>query len=274
MRAAGEAARHAGRRIGLVPTMGFLHEGHLSLVWHVRERCDTVVMSIFVNPTQFSPEEDLEKYPRDLPRDAALAAAAGVDTLFVPEVADMYPDTFDTYITPGAAGAILEGAVRPHHFRGVLTVVAKLFQIVSPHVAVFGQKDFQQALLIRRMVHDLDFDVEVLVSPIVREPDGVAMSSRNVYLSTAERVQAVSLSQALRLAEALIAAGEHSAAVLIGAMTERISREPDARIEYVSVANANTLQPQEHLTKGTPTVIALAVRVGNTRLLDNVVVTP
>ena len=272
MLAAAQAARLRGERVGLVPTMGFLHAGHLSLVDEARRRCDVVVMSIFVNPTQFAPTEDLSTYPRDLARDTAMAESAGVDMLYVPEAADLYPTGFDTFIVPGAAGAILEGAVRPTHFRGVLTVVAKLFHMTAPNVAVFGQKDFQQALLIRKMVRDLNFDVEIIVAPIMREPDGLAMSSRNIYLTPSQREQARALSASLTEAQKMIADGERNSKKIIDTMSARIAREPEAHIDYILVAGAETLQAIEEISPTRSAVIALAVRVGKTRLLDNCII--
>lgn len=272
LRAALADHRTAGRRVGLVPTMGFLHAGHMSLVEYARAHSDVVVMTIFVNPTQFAPTEDLAKYPRDIPRDTAMAEKAGVDILFVPAVDEIYPAGFDTFVMPGAQGSILEGAIRPTHFRGVLTVVAKLFNMILPDVAVFGQKDFQQALLLRKMARDLNFAVDVLIAPIVREADGLAMSSRNVYLSPDERAQARVLSASLAEALHRIADGERSAAQLEQAIRTHIMSAPAAAIDYIAIAAADTLAPVEQLEPGRTAVIALAVRIGKTRLLDNILV--
>jgi pantoate--beta-alanine ligase len=270
-RMAGEL-RAERRRIGLVPTMGFLHEGHLSLMRRAREHADTVVTSIFVNPTQFAPHEDFSRYPRDLAKDTRLAEAAGTDILFTPSVAGMYPEGYRTTVDVAGITALLEGKTRPTHFRGVTTVVAKLFHITVPHVAVFGQKDAQQAVVIRRMVRDLNLDVEIVVAPTVREPDGVAMSSRNVYLSPAERTQAQSLSQSLSVAERLVAGGERRAEEIVAAMRGHISRQAAAAIDYISVADAETLEEASALEPGRRYLVSLAVRIGSTRLIDNTVI--
>lgn len=272
MQAAARSIRSSGRRIGVVPTMGYLHQGHLALVAEARSRADVVVMTIFVNPTQFAPTEDLANYPRDLPRDTALAEGAHVDILFVPDTESMYPERAQTAIDAGEAGNILEGVIRPGHFSGVLTVVAKLFHLTIPTVAVFGQKDIQQAFLIRRMVADLNFDVEILMVPTVREPDGLAMSSRNVYLSANERGQAPALAASLKLAEAHVYRGEKESATLIALIAQRIAQEPSARLDYAMVLDAESFREVVTLASGRRYVIALAARVGNTRLLDNVVV--
>lgn len=261
------AERAAGRTIAFVPTMGFLHEGHLSLLREGRERGDLLVLSIFVNPTQFGAGEDLDSYPRDLGRDVDLARSAGTDLIFAPEAADMYPSGYATFVDVEGLGDSLCGASRPGHFRGVTTVVSKLFMLVQPHVALFGQKDFQQLAIIRQMTRDLNLAVEIVGMPIVREADGLAMSSRNVNLSPGERQQALALSDALREAQALVLAGETSAAVVLQAAQERIAREPDARIDYIQVCHQTTLA---EMTSVTPdSVMLLAVRVGTTRLIDN-----
>ncbi|MCR4438419.1 MAG: pantoate--beta-alanine ligase [bacterium] len=265
-----ERWRQEGRLVGLVPTMGYLHEGHLSLIRIARERSDVVVTSIFVNPTQFAPHEDYQRYPRDLPRDMALAEQAGCDVIFHPSVEEMYPAGYLTYVEVEKITGVLCGRSRPTHFRGVTTVVAKLFNIVKPHVAVFGQKDAQQALVVRRMAQDLNFDLEIVVAPIVREPDGLAMSSRNSYLSPEERRQAVVLSKALQRASELVAAGERSAARLVMEMEAVIRTAPSARVDYVAVVDAQTLEEVEQL-RG-QVLIALAVWIGSTRLIDNVMV--
>ena len=229
--------RAAGRRIALVPTMGFLHEGHLRLVDEGRRRADRVIMSIFVNPLQFGPSEDLDRYPRDLPRDRALADARGTDALFVPTVAVMYPPGSEIRVVPGATANRWEGAARPGHFEGVLTVVAKLFHLVEPEVACFGRKDIQQATLVRQMVRDLDWRLEIAVVPTVREPDGLALSSRNAYLDPDDRRRAVVLSAALRAAHDAFRAGERTAAVLLGAMRQVLATEAEVKVEYVAVAS-------------------------------------
>jgi pantoate--beta-alanine ligase len=266
--------RRAGRRIGVVPTMGYLHAGHLSLIHAARaHEANVVVTSIFVNPTQFAPNEDFERYPRNLERDRRLAQEAGTDILFVPTVDEMYPEPYHTYTIVEALTGVLEGASRPSHFRGVTTVVAKLFNITKPHVAVFGQKDAQQARVIMQMVRDLNFDVEIIVAPIVREPDGLAMSSRNTYLSPDERQQAIVLNQSLRHAEALIAAGERNPSRILHEMTSMISGQPSARVDYISIADSDSLQNVTQLSAAQRVLISLAVRIGKTRLIDNVIIT-
>ena len=261
-------ARARGERIALVPTMGALHEGHLSLVERAREAAGWVAMSIFVNPLQFAAGEDLDRYPRDLERDLELARAHGVDLVFAPSAAEMYPHG-EPRVAVTASGPLaerLDGAARPGHFRGVLTVVAKLFGIFQPDVAVFGQKDFQQAALIRRMAADLDQGVEVRVAPIVREPDGLAMSSRNVYLSAEERRQALSLSRGVERARALFAAGERDAEALRAASWHALS-VPGVQGEYADVVDPATLEPVGRAETGS--VVLVAARVGGTRLIDN-----
>ncbi|MFI5235664.1 MAG: pantoate--beta-alanine ligase [Gemmatimonadales bacterium] len=268
------AERAAGRRIGFVPTMGALHEGHLRLVDEAKRRADRVVMSIFVNPLQFSPAEDLSRYPRDLPRDHALAESRGVDLLFVPTVEAMYPAGAgaETRVTPGAAATRWEGAVRPGHFAGVLTVVAKLFHLVEPDLACFGQKDIQQFTLIRQMVRDLDWPIALAMVPTVREADGLALSSRNVYLTADDRAAALALSGGLRAAEAAWRAGEGSAARLEAIVGARIAESPRCVADYIAVVEPQGLTPAE--TAGAGTIIAIAARVGTTRLIDNVILGP
>lgn len=261
--------RAAGRRIGLVPTMGALHEGHLALVDAARGGSDAVVMSIFVNPTQFGPTEDLSRYPRDLARDRTLAAARGVDVLFVPSVEAMYPVGAEVRVVPGKVAASWEGEFRPGHFAGVLTIVAKLLHLVEPERAWFGQKDFQQATLIRQMVRDLDFPVSVEVIPTVREADGLALSSRNAFLSLADRAQALGLSRALGAAAAAFASGESGAAALERVMQGGLAVHPGVRVEYIAVADPETLEPVARADDDT--VILIAARVGSTRLIDNVI---
>jgi pantoate--beta-alanine ligase len=267
MRARAEDQRRDGRRLCVVPTMGFLHEGHLSLLRAGRARSDVLVMTLFVNPTQFGPTEDLAVYPRDEPGDLDKARAAGVDLVFAPDVAGMYPDGYQTTVEVRELAAPLCGASRPGHFAGVASVVAKLFHITQPHVAVFGQKDFQQLAIIRRMVRDLDFAIEIVGVPIVREPDGLALSSRNAYLSPEERRQALALSRGLRAAETRFAAGERRAASLVDAARAEIARAPLARIDYVELRDADSLRAIEVVEA--PAVLALAVFFGKTRLIDN-----
>lgn len=262
-------ARAAGESVALVPTMGYLHEGHLSLVDRARALADRVMMSIFVNPLQFGPNEDLARYPRDLERDLEMARGRGVDLVFAPAVEEMYPlGEPQVSVIPGPLAERMEGAVRPGHFRGVLTVVAKLFGIFHPDVAVFGQKDFQQAALIRRMALDLDLGVRVEVAPTVREPDGLAMSSRNVYLSGEERERALALSRGLERCRALFAAGERDAEALRAALWNALS-VPGVEPEYAEAADPLTLEPVAQAAPGT--VLLVAARVGRTRLIDNAV---
>lgn len=259
--------RQAGRRIDFVPTMGYLHEGHLSLLREGRRRGDLLVLSIFVNPTQFGQGEDLDAYPRDLTRDSELARSAGVDLLFAPEARDVYPAGYATYVQVEGLTDTLCGRSRPGHFRGVTTVVCKLFNIVQPHAAFFGCKDFQQLAVIRRMTRDLNLPVEIVGMPIVREPDGLAMSSRNVYLSAAERQQALALIEAIRQAVKRVREGERRAGVLIEAVRQRIEREPEAATDYIQICHAETLEDME--TVDSDSVLLLAVRIGGTRLIDN-----
>ena len=268
--------RREGKRIGLVPTMGYFHEGHLSLMREAREDCDIVVVSLFVNPTQFGPGEDLDSYPRDEDRDAELAALEGVDLLWTPDTDEMYPEGFATSIeVANSLTGVLEGdpAHRgPSHFRGVTTVVAKLFNSVRPDVAYFGRKDAQQAAVIERMTRDLDFPIEIAVLPTVREDDGLALSSRNAYLTAEQRERASAISRALRAAERAAAAGETSAEALVQAARDELRRagiEP----EYVEARAAEDLSPIAELN-GRPVLVAVAARVGKARLIDNVVITP
>jgi pantoate--beta-alanine ligase len=269
MRAWSPAERARGRKIGFVPTMGFLHEGHLRLVDRAKELADRVVLSIFVNPLQFGPKEDFTKYPRDLARDRQLAESRGVDCLFVPEAGEMYPDGGQPLarVTGGPAAETLEGAARPGHFSGVLTVVAKLFHLVAPDVAIFGRKDFQQATLVKRMTEDLDFPITIDVFPTVRELDGLALSSRNSYLSPDQRRSAVALSRALRTVEQVWRSGEADPAALQRRGME-VLRAPGVEPEYLTLVDEN-LQP---VARATPrTVAVLAARVGATHLIDNAV---
>ncbi len=269
MQQAALALRAQGRRIGFVPTMGNLHEGHLSLVRLARKHADAVVVSIFVNPTQFGPREDFAAYPRTFAADRALCEAEGVDLLFHPSVEEMYPPGASIAVTEKALARTLCGAARPGHFDGVCTVVAALFNLVLPHVAVFGEKDAQQLRIIRRLVRDLNFPVEIIEGPTVREPDGLAMSSRNVLLTPAERPQALCLRRALDRAEQLYAAGERDAGRIVQAMKELIAAQPAARVDYVQVADDETLEPVARIDR--PALVALAVHFSRTRLIDNTV---
>ncbi len=270
MKDAVRAARRAGRTIGLVPTMGDLHEGHLSLVRDSKSAMDATVVSIFVNPAQFGPHEDFNRYPRDLERDAVLLRREGTDIAFVPEAADMYSPGFRTFVEVEDLQDKLCGRTRPGHFRGVCTVVLKLFEIVRPDTAYFGQKDAQQALILKRMTADLDLGVRLEVRPIVREPDGLAMSSRNRYLAPNERRAAVVLSRSLVEAAAAIRGGERRPEAVIGLLRSLIGREPAARIDYTEIVDAETLEAAPDAGPGR--LIALAVYFGTTRLIDNLIV--
>jgi len=261
------AARAEGRRIAFVPTMGYLHEGHLSLLREGRRRGDLLVLSIFVNPAQFGQGEDFESYPRDLTSDAAMARAEGVDLVFSPEAREMYPSGYASYVNVEGLTDTLCGASRPGHFRGVTTVVAKLFAIVQPHVALFGRKDFQQLTVIRRMAADLNFPVEIVGVPIVREADGLAMSSRNVYLSPEERRQALALSRALAEGRKMAADGQRDTGEILAFLRALIEAEPDARIDYLQICDQHTLGAQERVDADS--ALLMAVFVGKTRLLDN-----
>jgi pantoate--beta-alanine ligase len=261
-------ARARYERIGLVPTMGYLHEGHLSLVRQARLECAAVAVSIFVNPTQFSPSEDLARYPRDLPRDLRLLAEGQADLVFVPSVAEIYPPGFSTVVDVQGVTEMLEGAARPGHFAGVATVVCKLLNIAQATRAYFGQKDAQQSVVVRKMARDLDIPTEIVICPTVREPDGLAMSSRNVYLSPAERQAATAVYRALRAAQERYAAGERSGEALRLAMRAVLDAEPLARAEYISAADPLTLRELDEVT-GEGALLSLAVRFGKTRLIDN-----
>lgn len=272
IRSASATARDRGRRIGLVPTMGALHEGHLSLVRAARATCQWVVVSIFVNPTQFGANEDLTTYPRKLEADAALLEKEGVNVLFAPSVEEMYPAGGVTWVTVEGLSDKLDGRSRPGHFRGVTTVVSKLFHIVEPDVALFGQKDAAQLAIIRRMVGDLNFAVEVVGGPIVREPDGLAMSSRNAYLDGAQRRQAVVLHRALTQIVKMHGQGERNAAALVTRGKEEIASEPAMKLDFLEVVDPDTLDPAANVSGGA--LVAIAGYVGSTRLIDNVILPP
>jgi pantoate--beta-alanine ligase len=261
--------RLAGKTLGFVPTMGALHEGHLSLVRASKSRCDVTAVSIFVNPLQFGPSEDLAKYPRTLDRDTRLLEELGVDLLFVPGVDEMYPRGAKTYVLVDELTGKLDGASRPGHFRGVATVVAKLFEIVRPDYAFFGQKDAAQVAVLRKMVGDLNMDVELVVCPIVREKDGLAMSSRNAYLTAEQRQQALVLNRALRGVQAAVEAGEHDTAKLIEIGKKVIAEEPGARLDYFAIVDPDSLDPVTDISRDA--LVAVAAYVGATRLIDNVV---
>jgi pantoate--beta-alanine ligase len=265
-------ARAAGRRIAFVPTMGALHEGHLALVDEARRRASRVVLSIFVNPLQFGPTEDYQQYPRNLVRDETLAAERGVDAIYAPEVPVMYPPGSEVHVVPGPTASRWEGAVRPGHFEGVLTVVAKLFHQVVPDLAVFGQKDIQQLTLIRRMLTDLDWPIEIVMVPTVRESDGLALSSRNAYLDAADRIRARALSAGLFAARDAWHGGERSAERLHALVAERLAAVPGITPEYIAVVEPEGLAPVERAVAGT--IVAVAARLGSTRLIDNVILEP
>ncbi len=267
MQSTADETRLAGKKIALVPTMGALHEGHLSLMDYGRHKADLLVVSIFVNPLQFGPREDFDKYPRDLEGDGRLTEKRGADLIFAPEAGAFYPEFFQTYVNVEKVTQGLCGACRPGHFRGVTTVVCKLFHIVKPHVAIFGQKDYQQLIAIQQMAEDLNMDVEVIGRPTVRESDGLAMSSRNAYLSPEERISARSLSQSLKEVQALFAKGERKSEILINQAVSLINQQSHTRIDYAKISHPRTL---EELTviqdRG---IFTLAVWVGGTRLIDN-----
>ena len=269
LRTALDAPRREGKGVGLVPTMGALHEGHLALIDRAREHATTVVVSLFVNPLQFGPNEDFARYPRDRDADARLAEARGVDILFAPQLDELYPGARAIAVVPGALASRWDGASRPGHFTGVLTVVAKLFNIVQPDVAIFGQKDVQQATLIRAMIRDLDIPVRMIVAPTVRESDGVALSSRNRYLSAADRERARVLSRAIFAMRDAFDAGERATAVLESLGNSIVAAGSGAALEYLAVMDPDTLEPIPVASAGS--IIAIAARVGATRLIDNVI---
>ena len=260
-------AQRAGKRVGFVPTMGALHEGHLSLVRAARAQSDTVVVSIFVNPTQFGPHEDFGKYPRTFDQDRAMLEREGVDCIFFPSVEEMYPPGATTWVTVEGLSEKLDGRSRPGHFRGVTTVVSKLFNIVQPHAAFFGQKDAAQVAIIRKMVRDLNFPVKIVVCPIVRESDGLAMSSRNAYLTPQECKQALILSRSLRQVQLLVEQGERNGHKLIAAGKQAMAEEPAVRLDYFEIVDPDTLDPVTDVAKGA--LVAVAAYVGSTRLIDN-----
>jgi pantoate--beta-alanine ligase len=262
--------RDQDRTVGLVPTMGALHEGHLSLVREARRMCDVVVVSVFVNPTQFGPGEDFEHYPRDLTKDTALLTDYNVDYIFAPTVDEMYPKGFSTYVNVEGLSEQLEGASRPGHFRGVATVVTILLNTVRPDFAFFGQKDAQQALVIKRLVKDLAFDTEIVVLPIVREDSGLAISSRNLYLTPDEQASAAVIHRALKQAKTVFKEGERSASRLADIIRSTIGSETRARLDYDSVSDAETLEPVERIDER-PTLVAVAAYIGKTRLIDNMI---
>ena len=272
MKSVAREIRAQGKSLALVPTMGALHDGHLSLARRARRECDAVVVSIFVNPTQFGTGEDFTRYPRNLEQDLDLLAPLQVDAAFAPGATEIYPQGFDTFIEPGALAAPLEGAARPGHFSGVATVVVKLFNIVRPDVACFGQKDFQQALLIRHLARDLNLDVRLAICPIVREPDGLAQSSRNAYLDAEDRRAALALYRSLRRAQELVDAGETEARLIVEEMGKVFAAEPRVAPDYAVVVEPARLSPVQRVTPGC--VALVAARVGSTRLIDNWIIAP
>lgn len=263
-------AKIKGKKVGFVPTMGALHEGHLSLIRAARKENKLVVVSIFVNPAQFGPKEDLKAYPRPVKKDLSLCRKEKVDLVFSPQPQDIYPKGFSTYCLVEGLSEVLCGKERPGHFRGVATVVLKLFNIVQPDIAYFGQKDAQQAIIIKRMARDLNIPVKIKVMPIVREIDGLAMSSRNVYLNMAQRLDALALSRALNLAQVLIRGGAKDTARIISRMRELINKKKSAKIDYIAIVDLKDLRPLQKIIDGC--LIALAVRIGKTRLIDNIIV--
>jgi pantoate--beta-alanine ligase len=264
-----EKLRCEGKSIGVVPTMGYLHRGHASLIGLARPRADVVITTIFVNPTQFAPDEDFNRYPRDFEHDKVIAAQAGTDYIFFPDLAEMYPPTFDSKVVVENASKILEGAFRPAHFQGVTTVVTKLFHITKPHYAFFGQKDAQQAFLIQKIVKDLNFDITIVVAPIVREEDGLALSSRNVYLNETERKNAPLLYRSLQHAAQRIHSGKKEVANLRAEMEDMIKRGNPSQIDYIAFINPEQFEEIE-LIESPEVIVALAVRFGRTRLIDNI----
>ena len=266
------SARAEGRVIGLVPTMGALHEGHTALVKRARQECSRVIASVFVNPKQFGPKEDYKKYPRDLEKDAKTLGDVGVDALFAPDVADVYPDGFRTYVNVEGISERLEGRSRPGHFRGVSTVVLKLFEIVQPHFAYFGRKDAQQVRIISEMVRDLNLDTEIVVCPVIREADGLALSSRNAYMNDAERKAATVLHSALVAMRNELSVGVRDALQLQTTMRRIIEAEPLATVDYAEIVSADTFEPTVRVAR--PSYAVLAVHIGKTRLIDNLLIEP
>jgi pantoate--beta-alanine ligase len=269
MQACADRARLEGKKIAFVPTMGYLHEGHLSLVRIARELCDLLVVSIFVNPSQFAPNEDFDAYPRDFQRDFEMTEKEGVDIIFTPESHELYPSGFQTYVNVEKIPMHLCGISRPVFFRGVATVVTKLFNIVKPHTAVFGKKDYQQLLVIRRIAYDLHMDIDIIGGETIREHDGLAMSSRNIYLTKSQRASALSLNKALKTAQTAVESGIIDASQIIGKTRDFISSHPETQIDYVAICDPETLEDIEVINQ--PALMALAVKVGSTRLIDNMI---
>ena len=269
MSALSQKWQQAGEIVALVPTMGYFHQGHLSLISEGKKQGDVLVVSLFVNPIQFGPKEDLAAYPRDLQRDASLAEKQGTDVLFVPEEKEMYPEGYQTYVEVTQLTKYLCGVSRPGHFKGVTTVVAKLFNIIRPHIAIFGLKDYQQYIVIKRMVRDLNYPIKIIGCPIVREPDGLAMSSRNVYLTSEQRTSALSLYKSLNIAQEMVNKGEKKAKTIIETVSTFIQKHPYTQIDYVKLCDPETLEELEEIRGNA--LLALAVKVGKARLIDNTI---
>ena len=269
MTALSQKWHQAGKIIAFVPTMGYFHQGHLSLISEGKKQGDVLVVSLFVNPIQFGPKEDLAAYPRNLQRDASLAEKEGTDVLFVPEEKEMYPEGYQTYVEVTQLTKYLCGVSRPGHFKGVTTVVAKLFNIIRPHIAIFGLKDYQQYIVIKRMIRDLNYPIKIIGCPIVREPDGLAMSSRNVYLTSEQRTSALSLYKSLNIAQEMVNKGEKKAKTIIEAVTTFIQKHPYTKIDYVKLCDPETLEELEEIRGNA--LLALAVKVGKARLIDNTI---
>lgn len=272
MQAFSEQARKSGKTIGFVPTMGYLHQGHISLLKQSTETADLSVVSVFVNPTQFAPTEDLTTYPRDFDRDLELLETNGADVLFFPEPTEIYPAGFDTFVNTESMAKVIEGVFRPTHFKGVCTVVSILFNIVKPHYSFFGQKDAQQAAIIKRMVKDLHFDIEIVVCPIVRESDGLAMSSRNVYLTDKQHIQANFIFESLEYAETLIRKGERKSKFIVDEIEKIIKKIEEHSIDYIKIVDAETFIDSETIMEGNEYYILIACKVGSTRLIDNILI--
>jgi len=269
MTALSQKWHQAGKIIAFVPTMGYFHQGHLSLISEGKKQGDVLVVSLFVNPIQFGPKEDLAAYPRNLQKDASLAEKEGTDVLFVPEEKEMYPEGYQTYVEVTQLTKYLCGVSRPGHFKGVTTVVAKLFNIIRPHIAIFGLKDYQQYIVIKRMVMDLNYPIKIIGCPIIREPDGLAMSSRNVYLTSKQRTSALSLYKSLNIAQEMVNKGEKKAKTIIEAVTTFIQKRPYTKIDYVKLCDPETLEELEEIRGNA--LLALAVKVGKARLIDNTI---
>lgn len=268
-----DSIREGKKSVALVPTMGFFHEGHLALIKKAKSENDLVVVSIFVNPTQFGPNEDFSRYPRNIHRDTEFAQTSGCDILFVPSVEEMYPDGFSSYVTVEGLSTVLEGKFRPAHFKGVTTVVLKLFNIVQPDIAYFGQKDAQQSVVIRKMVKDLNIPIAIDIVPTMREHDGLAMSSRNVYLNPDERKNAAVLNQSLKVAAEMISKGEKSTQRIITEVSTMVNSMNPTQIDYIEIVDAENLETKTTLKRGDTVLIPLAVRFGSTRLIDNIILT-